>query len=257
MAGLCVLELAVLNEDGFWTGLGSCKEIAKLARVSKHIRAALPCASRCVQLMLPFTMVSIHGTRKLLNLPKDTIQRLFARCGTYQTTIPEVGYGIPLHVAVRYAEQVPGGLKECMAQKQAKLEKGRVRLHAEHELRRAWLKARLESPQHRRSIYGEKLQAGQIPARHHELRCLHFVHDDDEYYWALRCLVNLRVEMLNPKALHDLACCSLWACLTQRGPSYWETVDKAGGGPMAAHFGELILPRSPYGRRELLLRTSI
>jgi len=207
--------------------------------------------------MLPFTMVSKQGARKLLNLPKDTIQRLFARCGTYQTTIPEVGYGIPLYVAVKSAEQEPGGLAECMTQRRAKQAKDRERLHAEHELRRAWLKTRLESPQHRRSLYGEKLQAGLIPARHHELRCLFFVHDDDEYHWALRCLMNLRVEMANSKALYDLACCSLWACLTQRGPTYWETVDKAGGGPMAAHFGELIPPRSPYGRRELLSRTSI
>jgi hypothetical protein len=234
-----ILEIAVQQEHAFWPHLETCRHIQKIACVSKTIRACLPSASRCVELIHPNMMISMQGLWRLVHLSRNQLKACSKKHGRhYPVQKLNQNFGVPLHIGIRAAEEAPGGLRQLMRAQDLE----RQALTEQRAIARAdrliWLEKWL-SRNPNPGFYAHKLQNGLIPPLQHELRCRHFLDDHVSFELAVQDLQREYPADTYKHVVEERARHKLWIRLTKLGRRHWNHVVRMGGGVMAGFFCNL------------------
>ncbi len=233
-----ILEIAVQQESAFWGRLQSCKHFRNLACVNKAVRAALPPASRCVELMLPKIMISMSGLWRLVGLSRNQLRACSRLHGRFYTMWGQTPlHGIPFHLGIRAAEESPhGGLRQLMRAQLLERQAHAEQRSLARAYRQAWLETWL-SRKPNLGFYVQKLRTGPIPLWQHELRRRHFLDNHVDFELAVQEMQRDFPSSTYKHVVEERVCHKLWMKLTKCGKHHWNHVARMGGGVLAGSFG--------------------
>lgn len=184
-------------------------------------------------------MITMQGLGRLMHLSRNELQACSKAHGRFYTVHRlNQNYGVPLHIGIRAAEEIPGGLRELMraqARERQALAKQRALARADRQI---WLEQWL-SRNPNPGFYVHKLQNGIIPLWQHELRCKHFLDDHVSFELTVQDLQSHCPMPIYQHVCEETARHKLWIKLTKLGRRHWNQVVRMGGGILSGFYCKL------------------